>query len=211
MLGIEPVLSRSALKNLRARRQGSTTCGQTPFCPTVPAAYRTQLRVLHRSLGVPADYSSRRDLLLRREATRLISIGPAADDGKPVRLSRGAAKAWKRMVAAAAADGVVLLPLSGYRSVSRQAKIIRDKCAAGQSVHEILKLVAAPGYSEHHTGRALDIGTPGHAGLDEEFAQTKAYHWLTRQAGKHGFRLSFPRGNRHGIGFEPWHWYWFNR
>jgi len=174
------------------------------------ADYRTRIRSIHRSLGIPADYGSRRHMPLQREARRLVSIGPAADDGKLVRLTPRAAKAWKRMVAAAAEDRVVILPLSGFRSVARQAKIIREKRAAGQSLVSILQLVAAPGCSEHHTGRALDVGTPGHSGLDEEFAKTKAYRWLKRRGGEFGFRLSYPRRNRHGIGYEPWHWCYYN-
>jgi D-alanyl-D-alanine carboxypeptidase len=105
---------------------------------------------------------------VQRVARSLVSAGPAADDGKPVRLTPRAAAAWKRMRAAAAADGVDLLPLSGYRSVARQTRIIRKKLRAGQTITDILKLVAAPGCSEHHTGRAgpqllaNDPGLPGH-------------------------------------------------
>ena len=172
------------------------------------ADYPTRIRSLHRALGIPADYVTQRRLPLQREAARSVPVGPATDDGKPVRLSPRAARAWTQMRAAAAKDGVVLLALSGFRSVARQARIIREKRAAGQTLAEILQLVAAPGCSEHHTGRALDLGTPGHAGLDEEFAKTSAFRWLKRRAARFGFRLSYPRKNCHGIGFEPWHWCW---
>ena len=171
------------------------------------ADYRTRIRALHRALGVPANYLARR-LPLQSEARRLVSIGPAADDGTPVRLVAPAARAWKRMRAAAAESGVELLPISGFRSVSRQAWIIRRKLAAGQSIAEILRLVAAPGCSEHHTGRALDLGSPGHSGLDEDFAGTPEFKWLKRNAKDFGFYLSYPRNNRWGIDYEPWHWYW---
>jgi D-alanyl-D-alanine carboxypeptidase len=174
----------------------------------VPADFLSRIRSLHRRLGIPADYAARRQLPLHREARRLVSVGPAADDGKPVRLTPSAARAWKRMQAAAAREDVALLPLSGFRSIARQAKIIRRKRAAGWSVDEILRLVAAPGHSEHHTGRALDLGVAGHVGLDEDFARTPAYRWLRQHASAYGFRLSYPRKNVHGIGFEPWHWCW---
>ena len=65
---------------------------------------------------------------------------------------------------------------------------------------------APPGCSEHHTGRAVDIGTPHCKVLDEEFEQTEAFDWLVRFAGKFGFRLSYPRGNSCGYAYEPWHW-----
>jgi D-alanyl-D-alanine carboxypeptidase len=112
------------------------------------------------------------------------------------------------MCAAAARDSIVLLPLSGFRSVARQTVLIRKKVAVGQRIDEILRLVAAPGYSEHHTGRALDVGTPEDIALDEYFARTAAFRWLRRHAGEFGFHLSFPRRNPHDIVYEPWHWCW---
>lgn len=159
-------------------------------------------------LGIPADYARSRGMPVQRVARSLVSAGPAADDGKPVRLTPRAAAAWKRMRAAAAADGVSLLPLSGYRSVPRQTRIIRRKLRAGQTITDILRLVAAPGCSEHHTGRAIDIGSPDNQNLDEDFAKTAEFRWLKGHAARYGFRLSYPRNNRHGIGYEPWHWCW---
>lgn len=161
-----------------------------------------------RQLGIPADYARTRHLPVQRVAQSLVSVGPAADDGKPVRLTPRAAGAWRRMVAAAAQDGVALLPLSGYRSVARQGRIIRQKLAAGKSITEILRLVAAPGCSEHHTGRAIDIGSPEDCELDEHFARTAEFRWLRKHAARFGFHLSYPRKNVHGIGYEPWHWCW---
>jgi D-alanyl-D-alanine carboxypeptidase len=102
--------------------------------------------------------------------------------------------------------GVALLAVSGFRSIERQAEIIRAKLSSGQKIEDILRLVAAPGYSEHHTGRAIDIGTPGEEPLTEAFADTPAFRWLAENAGHFGFRLSYPKGNAHGIAYEPWHW-----
>ncbi len=168
----------------------------------------SRLRVIHRALGIPVGYADARGLTPQREPYALVSVGPAPDDGQIVRLAPAAAKAWRRMRTAAAREGIVLLPLSGFRSVARQTGIIRAKLAAGQTIESILQLVAAPGFSEHHTGRALDIGSPEGAGLEEAFARTAAFRWLRRHAKKFGFHLSYPRGNRHGIGYEPWHWCW---
>ena len=44
--------------------------------------------------------------------------------------------------------------------------------------------------------------------LEESFAQTKAFSWLERHEGSFGFTLSFPKDNRHGFIYEPWHWCW---
>jgi D-alanyl-D-alanine carboxypeptidase len=166
------------------------------------------LAAIHRELGIPPDYAAARGLPRLREARRLVTVGRAPDDGRIVRLTPRAAAAWRRLQAAAARDGVELLPLSGFRSVARQTALIRGKLAAGQSLEAILRSVAAPGHSEHHSGRAIDIGAPEHLALDGDFARTSAYRWLRRHAAQHGFTLTFPRGNRYGIVFEPWHWCW---
>jgi D-alanyl-D-alanine carboxypeptidase len=167
-----------------------------------------KLKALWARLDIPADYARTRRMPVQRAARSLVSIGPAADDGKPVPLTPRAAAAWRCMVAAAAHDGAKLLPISGYRSVARQARLIRKKLAAGQSITDILRLVAAPGCSEHHTGRAIDVGSPEDCALDEDFARTAEFRWLKRHAARFGFHLSYPRKNAHGIGYEPWHWCW---
>jgi zinc D-Ala-D-Ala carboxypeptidase len=174
----------------------------------MPVTTRKRLRALHRVLGIPANYTIRRHLPFQTEARRLVSAGPASDDGKPVRLTPRAAAAWRRMRAAAAVDDITLLPLSGFRSVARQVKIIRTKLAAGETIDSILQRVAAPGCSEHHTGRALDLGSPDHVSLDADFGRTAAFRWLKRHAARFGFHLSYPKNNRFGIVYEPWHWCW---
>ena len=74
------------------------------------------------------------------------------------------------------------------------------------AVEQILAVNAAPGYSEHHGGYALDIGTPGEPPAEESFEATDAFAWLARHAPAHGFAMSYPRDNLHGIVYEPWHW-----
>jgi D-alanyl-D-alanine carboxypeptidase len=169
---------------------------------------KTALRRLWTRLGIPPDYAARAWQRLQPEARRLVVIGRAVDDGKILRLTPRAASAWRRMETAAARDGVTLLPLSAFRSVARQTAIIRRKLARGQPIGAILRVSAAPGCSEHHTGRALDLGTPEHLGLEATFARTRAFRWLIVNAARFGFRLSYPRRNPQGINYEPWHWCW---
>jgi D-alanyl-D-alanine carboxypeptidase len=162
---------------------------------------------LWQRLGIPADYAVRRALPVQREAGPLTRIG-LNSAGRPIQLMPQAAAAWRRMHASATQSGITLVPLSGFRSVARQTKIIRDKLAAGAAIDDILRFVAAPGCSEHHTGRALDIGRQVDADLDGHFARTPEFRWLKLHAVRFGFHLSYPRGNCHGIGYEPWHWCW---
>ncbi len=112
------------------------------------------------------------------------------------------------MQADAAHDGVTLIPLSAFRSIARQTLIIRRKLASGQNIGDILRVSAVPGCSEHHTGRALDLGSPQEMKLIVAFARTREFRWLKRHAAKFGFHLSYPRGNRQGIAYEPRHWCW---
>jgi D-alanyl-D-alanine carboxypeptidase len=117
-----------------------------------------------------------------------------------------AAPRWQQMVEAASRDGIRLLIVSGFRSYEYQAQLIRNKLEAGQDIAEILTVNAAPGYSQHHTGRAVNIATPGSRPLMEEFETSEAFAWLQQNGGHHGFSMTYPREHRSGFIYEPWHW-----
>lgn len=155
--------------------------------------------------GIHPDRVRLRELPLCYEAEDLV----VADTGREERqflLIPAAAEAWQSMKAAALEDGVTLYLVSAFRSVERQCELIQAKLERGEKVEAILEVLAVPGYSEHHTGRAIDLLTPGARPLDEAFEQTPAFEWLTSSAQKFGFYLSYPRGNRSGYYYEPWHW-----
>ena len=163
------------------------------------------LRELHQELGIPDDYGRADRKPVFEEASDLVDVGPNLV-GRMQRLTPETARKWAEMVDAAAADGVTLLIVSGFRGIEYQARLIRKKINAGQSVSDILTVNAAPGYSEHHTGRAVDIATPGSRPLTEEFEGSDAFHWLTENAARYGFSMTYPRDNPFGFVFEPWHW-----
>jgi D-alanyl-D-alanine carboxypeptidase len=162
-------------------------------------------RKLHEELRIPPAYGRDGVPPYYPEAHRLVEVGPNLV-GQMQRLDPDAAAAWQRMVEAAAADGVRLLIASGFRDAEYQAGLIRRKLEAGQTIEEILSVVAAPGFSQHHTGCAVDIATPGSRPLTEEFDQSDAFDWLIRQAADFGFSMTYPRDNPHGFIYEPWHW-----
>jgi len=158
-------------------------------------------------LGLDESYGERTGLALVAEPARLEFAG-ADRYQRPLWLLAPAARAWRRLQSAARADGIALEAISGYRSHDYQLGIFERKLARGLGVDDILAVNAAPGYSEHHGGRAIDIGTPGEPPAEESFEATPAFAWLQSNAGDFGFALSYPRGNPHGITYEPWHWCW---
>lgn len=136
------------------------------------------------------------------------SLVPIVSDGS-IKLRKGAAQAYQEMEAAARQDGVLLVPLSGFRSLNDQDYLFFGKKAErGQVAAERAKVSAPPGYSEHHTGYALDIGDGSNPGtnLSESFEGTPAFRWLKQNAAFHSFEISFPKGNKQGVSYEPWHW-----
>ena len=175
-----------------------------PPSPASVARCRELIEAAHL-LGVPRDYGRTRKLRRAREPKRLHSIG-LDTQGREQFLAARAARAWARMCEAATDDGVILQVVSAFRSVEYQFGILRRKLERGQTIEQILRVSAAPGYSEHHSGRALDITTPGFAALEEEFERSPAFAWLRKNAKLYNFTLSYPRRNLHGIAYEPWHW-----
>ena len=163
------------------------------------------LRELHTELGIPADYGLDGQKPVYDEAVELVDVGPNLV-GRMQRLTPETAASWQEMLTAARVDGIALMIVSGFRDFEYQASLIRKKINAGQALNEILVVNAAPGFSEHHTGRAVDIASPGTRPLTEEFERSEAFAWLERNAADYGFSMTYPRENPHGFIYEPWHW-----
>lgn len=163
------------------------------------------LRELHEELGISASYGRDTGLPVCGEPAVLIDVGPNLV-GRMQRLAPDAARQWNVMLEAAMQDSITLMIVSGFRSIEYQAALIRKKINAGQIIDEILTVNAAPGHSEHHTGLAIDIATLGSRPLTEDFESTDAFGWLSANADRFGFSMTYPRDNRWGIAYEPWHW-----
>jgi len=133
------------------------------------------------------------------------------DGGERFKMHPCAMSAWKRMKKEARAEEIRLYIVSAFRSIARQSEIIERKRRNGISEKEILRVNALPGFSEHHTGRALDLNTPDSPELKESFEDSPAFRWLMQNASRFGFRLSYPRENKYGISYEPWHWFYMGK
>jgi len=136
------------------------------------------------------------------------SLKAITRDGR-IKLRETAADQFTAMAQAAQADEVTLVPLSGFRSLEDQTTLFFErKAELGQRPAERASVSAPPGYSEHHTGYAIDIGdgTRPETDLELTFASTSAFRWLQVNAARFGYELSFPRNNPQGVSYEPWHW-----
>lgn len=104
--------------------------------------------------------------------------------------------------------GLALASNSAYRSFSYQQGIYNDDVrTSGQAVAD--GLTARPGYSEHQTGLAIDIGAEsGACSLKACFADTPEGKWLAANAWRFGFLLRYPADKVPvaGFSFEPWHY-----
>jgi zinc D-Ala-D-Ala carboxypeptidase len=173
------------------------------------SVFSSKVRSLNYQLGIDPCYGSQHQLALQYEADFLEHCG---FDGlkREFWLAPEASQAWRLLKAAALSDTISLVEISGFRSVEYQAALIRGKLKRGQSIAQILQVSAAPGYSEHHTGCAVDIADlkelHSRSFLTEAFELSESYAWLAQNAAKFSFHQSFPRENRHGIAYEPWHW-----
>ena len=123
------------------------------------------------------------------------------------RLRAQAADAYKQFAKAAKAAGVNIMPISGYRSFSEQASLYDSYVRQyGQATADTL--AARPGYSEHQTGLAMDIGNAsGTCALQACFANTPAGKWAAQHGWEYGFIIRYPAGAgaTTGYTYEPWH------
>lgn len=138
---------------------------------------------------------------------QLVPVGKYRASVRVVRLLLRAALAFKKMQDAAELAGVSIIPISGYRSLSYQEGLFKRAVIKYGSEERAARWVAPPGYSEHHTGLALDVGDQAHPECDVEpcFEKGAAYAWLKKNAARFGYELSFPLAGT-SVSFEPWHW-----
>src|SRR6266852_1364066 len=118
---------------------------QTPIeCPE-------RIRSVLASLEKSADLIAARSLVLHPEAQELV-VAATGDDGREYMLAPAAAAKWREMSAAALSDGVIIEIGSAFRSVERQAEIVRGKLAECWSLDAVRCVSAPAGYSEYHSG-----------------------------------------------------------
>ena len=109
----------------------------------------------------------------------------------------------EQMIGDAKAAGAPMLVLSSYRSFSDQAKLKSTyKISYGRGAN---RFSADQGYSEHQLGTAVDLTTATLRTTSTIFASTEAGKWISQNAYKYGFILSYPKNNSY-YQYEPWHY-----
>ncbi len=218
MMALFPPLDPSQILDHPVLDQAAAKSAASAELPVLPAATASSASA---SKPVPASGSAPEPLKLEAKYGHLpyiegnpsemerIASYAEGDTQRYEMLHSDAAAALLDMVAAARADGVWLVPTSGFRTIAEQRTLFNAQIAAKGSPEAAALTSAPPGYSEHHTGYAVDL-TDGTLAPSEDvspaFAESSAYEWLLANANRFDFELSFAENNPQGIAYEPWHW-----
>jgi zinc D-Ala-D-Ala carboxypeptidase len=149
-----------------------------------------------------------RPLYTEPAEAEMVTVGRYRQTGREVKLRADAANALLDLLAQARGDGVVIIPISGFRTAAYQEVLFQKAVAKYGSEAAAVRWVGRPGHSEHHTGLVVDLGEEDSPACDVEplFEKTRAFDWLKSHAARFGFELSYPRDNPRGVHYEPWHW-----
>ncbi|MER2171101.1 MAG: M15 family metallopeptidase [Psychrobacillus psychrodurans] len=122
--------------------------------------------------------------------------------------SKEARAAFQEMAAEATLSGYDLIAFSTYRSFDYQTQLY-DRYVTNDGQDAADRYSARPGYSEHQTGLAFDIGEQHFEQhfAKESFGETEAGKWVAANAHKYGFIMRYPNGSEKitGYMYEPWH------
>ncbi len=104
-------------------------------------------------------------------------------------------------------EGIRISLISGYRSYDYQVALYNSYVSNyGQEMTDTFS--ARPGYSDHQTGLAMDLGgVDTRYDLTQDFELTNEGAWLHEHAHEYGFIMRFPKGKEDitGYNYEPWH------
>lgn len=114
------------------------------------------------------------------------------------------AAAYYKMKADAASQGLYISVVSGFRTVEYQRNLYNSYLATDSKAN-VDRYSARPGYSEHHTGMAIDL--VGSFGSLRDFINTPESPWIYENAHKYGFIVRYWTDIEQYTGYEdePWH------
>ncbi|MEA5051131.1 MAG: M15 family metallopeptidase [Oscillospiraceae bacterium] len=210
-------LAVRGVSGLIAARQAPAVPEQTQEAAEDTAASAQQPVFTEPEQSAPAPYEKGAEITEKDGVTYLTLNGYTMlyvnkqysvprDYGGGIDAEAGAAV--QRLYDAAAADGLTIYTVSGYRSYDTQKSIYENYVATkGQAYTDTIS--AKPGTSEHQTGLAFDVGAGSDTStvLSQRFANTPEYAWLQEHMAEYGFILRYPDGKTDwtGYAYEPWH------
>ncbi|MBR5539327.1 MAG: M15 family metallopeptidase [Clostridia bacterium] len=156
---------------------GEYTFGGEPVIETVDGfTYVNGILIINKTYSVPKDFN-------------------------PKELHPDAKAAFDLMKSDAAAEGITLKIISGFRPYSQQESTYNNYSKRdGKELAD--RYSARPGHSEHQSGLAMDINS-----LRQSFGETKEGLWLANHAADYGFIIRYGKDKESFTGFmhEPWH------
>lgn len=146
--------------------------------------YINGILIVNKTYGTPSNYEP--DNLVKVEKTQMV---------------KEAADKYFELKEAALNEGINLFAMTGYRSVGFQTSIYNGYLKE-DTKENVDTYSARPGYSEHHTGLAVDLNS-----LEQAWGDTDEGRWLSDNCYKYGFIIRYPKGKENitGYMYEPWH------
>ena len=149
------------------------------------------------------------------EKVELVDTKNAWDED--IKVEKEAYKQYKKLEKELKDEGIIIRLDSTYRSVKAQQELWDEWSADPEKGPEyVKKYVAVPGYSEHHTGLAIDVCLEKDGELiydnDEMKAEKEIFKKIHSKLAKYGFILRYPEGKKDitGYDYEPWHFRYIN-
>lgn len=162
--------------------------------------YNIKIDNVLNELKINKDYKNKNKIYKLDQNSELISIGKSVYK-ENILLEKNAANSFFKMRDDAKKNNIDLTFVSGYRTFDKQKKIFLDRLKKN-SFDVVIKTVKVPGFSQHHTGRAIDF-----ISNLKNFEYSKQFKWLKQNANKYGFYLSYGKNNKN-MYYEPWHWFY---
>lgn len=179
----------------------------TETAQTAPVASQAPITTFDKSRHSLTDPNSPWVIVNKQRPLNSIDYAPLdlTSVGNGHQMRAEAATAFRQLLGGGQAAGQQINPLSGYRSYQRQKTVYQYNVDTyGQADADVAS--AKPGYSEHQTGLAIDIGGGG-CGIEECFGDTPEGKWVATNAHSYGFIIRYPQGQQSitGYKYEPWH------
>ena len=169
------------------------------FAETTQSTNFDYLVLVNKTEKLPDDYESK---------VQLINVKNSF--GKEFQIEKETYKHFMKLRDEMLKEGIQIELDSIYRSVARQQEIV-EEFTEKYGTDYVNKYVAVPGFSEHHTGLAVDICLVIDGKIvddnDEMIAQKEIFSKIHKKLADYGFILRYLPGKENitGYAYEPWH------